>query len=119
MGGDMVTALGRAASGANTLFGHNSSRPADEPQALVRSPGRSFALGEKVRTQHLELSQARQTFTAVGTQGRGLWGFHHGANEHGVAAGCTGITTRLRGDGPGLTGPDLVRLALERGRTAR
>src|SRR5262249_60556245 len=89
MGGDRVTALGRASAEGHTLLGHNSPRPADEPQSLARVPGRCFELGEKVRTQFLELPQARQTWTAVGARAPGLWGYHHGVNEHGVAAGCS------------------------------
>jgi dipeptidase len=78
-----------------------------------------FALGEKWRAQFLELPQARQTYSVVGNQPPGLWGFRHGVNEHGVAVGCGLITTRLPGLGLCLLGTDLVRLALERSRSAR
>lgn len=119
MGCDMVVALGRATGGGGTVFGHNSGRPRQEGQSLVRLAGRSFALGEKVRAPFLELPQARQTYAVIGSRPPGLWGLCHGLNEHGVAAGCGLIHTRLRIQGPGLSGPDLVRLALERGRCAR
>ncbi len=119
MGCDMVVALGRATVDGSTLFGHNSGRPRREPQSLQRVPGRAFALGEKVRTQHLELPQARQTYTVLGSQPAGSWGYQHGVNENGVMIGCGGIQTKLRCPGPGLLAPELVRLALERSRSAR
>jgi dipeptidase len=119
MGCDMVVALARATTGGCTLLGHNSNRPARERQALVRVPGRAFAPGEMVRTEGLELPQVRQTYTVLGSRSASRWGFQHGLNEHGVAIGVTSIRTRLDCEGPALTGPDLVRVALERSTTAR
>jgi dipeptidase len=114
MGGDMVVALGRATVDGHTLFGHNSGLPSGEGQALCLTPARRHASGEKVQTQFLELPQARETFRVLGSQARGRWGYQHGVNEHGVAAGVVPLWTRLSCDRPGLTGPDLVRLVLER-----
>src|SRR5262249_12769181 len=119
MGCDMVVALARATAEGGTLLGHNSTRPARERQTLVRLVGRAFAPGESVRTSYLERPRVRQTFTVLGSRPAGRWGFQHGLNEHGVAVGLTSIRTRMRGEGPALTGTDLVRLALERTATAR
>jgi dipeptidase len=118
MGGDMMTALGRAVVDGHTLFGHNAAGGSGVPLHLARAPGGSHAPDERVRATHIELPQARHTHATLGGQPAGAWGFCHGVNEHGVAAGCTRLRTRLRLDAPGLTGPDLVRLALERGQTA-
>src|SRR5437660_816824 len=119
MGCDMVVALGRATVDGYTRFGQNCSRPADEPTALCRLPGRAFAPGEQVRVQHVEVPQARQTFTVLGCRPAGCWGYSHGINEHGVAAGCASFHNKLRSPEPGLVGTDLVRLVLERGKCAR
>jgi dipeptidase len=100
-------------------LGHNSTRTARERQSLVRLPGRAYAPGETVRLDCLELPQVRQTNSVVGNRPAGRWGLQHGINEHGVAIGLTSIRTRLRAEGPTLTGTDLVRLALERAATAR
>jgi secernin len=119
MGSDLVVALGPATTDGQTLFGQNCHRPPREGQALVRVPGRDFAWGEKVRTQFIELPQARKTFTVLGNRPHGCWGYLNGVNEHGLAAGCAALRTKLRTDGPGLVGTDLVRLALDRCSSAR
>lgn len=118
MGNDMVVALPRATAEQVTLFGHNCNRPVGEPRALERVPGRTFATGERIRTPNLSLPQVRNTLTVVAARFAGRWGYSHGLNERGVAAGVSTVKTRLLNDVPGLTGPDLVRLALERSSTA-
>jgi secernin len=118
MGSDMVVALGRATADGQTLFGQNSSRPAGQCQPLRLVPGRLFAAGEKLQAQYLELPQARQTFTVLGSQPNGYWGYDHGVNEHRLAVGCVPLYSTLTCRGPALMGTDLVRLVLERCQTA-
>lgn len=118
MAGDMVVALGSATVDGCTLFAHNSSQPARQYQVLKRIPGRSFSAGEKIRTALLEIPQVKQTHTFVGSQPAGSWGCSHGVNEHGLAVGCTQFRTKLRCQGQFLLDTELVRLVLERARTA-
>ncbi len=125
MGCDMVVALGQATVDGYTLFGQNSTSPLQgvdggrSGPSLARCPGRAFALGEKLTADFIEIPQARQTYTIVGIQTRGRWGYQHGVNEYGLAAGCTSYRNKLANPQPGLTGTDLVRLILERSRSAR
>jgi secernin len=119
MGCDMVVALARATVDGQALFGHNSTRAAGEVQALVRRPGRDFAPGEMVRIPGLALPQVRRTATVLANRCENLWGYPHGINEHGVALGVTSMRMKLSAEGPRLSGPDLVRLTLERAGSAR
>jgi dipeptidase len=72
-----------------------------------------------VRLTNLTLPQARQTFAVLGVQAPGEWGLLGGVNERHVAVGHTTVATRLPAPRPGLTGGELVRLALERAGSAR
>lgn len=119
MDGDMLAAFPRATRGGDTLFGHNCHRAAGEGLRLVRVAGRGFAPGECVRTDTLVLPQVRRTWTVLAGRCPGQWGYPHGVNEHGVSIGLSTIRTKRREPAIGLTGPDLVRLGLERGGSAR
>ena len=119
MGCDTVAALGRAIVDGHTLFAHNSDRPPREGQALARLARREYSPGEKVRLQGIELPQVRHTAAVLGSRPEGCWGFTHGVNEHAVAVAATSQRTRLTIASPGPLGTDLVRLTLERSKTAR
>lgn len=102
-----------------TLFAKNSDRPVGEVQ-LVESHGRRPG-GAPLRTQYLEIEDAPGgTAAVVGSRPEWLWGFEHGVNEHRVAVGNEKVWTvdDPRQADPALIGMDLVRLGLERGRTA-
>jgi secernin len=119
MGGDLVVALGRAAAHGQTLFGLNCHRPPRECQVLRRVAGRPFAPGETVKTGHAEVPQVRDTFTVLGGQPHHAWGYQYGVNDHQVAAGCASWRSKLAGERLGLSGPEVVRLTLERAANAR
>jgi len=114
MGSSMMVALSRATADGRTLLGHNSVRPGNEVQTLVRIPGRFHAPDEAVSTRHVRLPQVRHTFTVVGNRPAGEWGYANGINERGVAVGATAMFSRVECERPGLNGMDLARLVLER-----
>jgi dipeptidase len=48
-----------------------------------------------------------------------MWGFEHGVNEHGLAIGNEAVWSKVQASTePGLLGMDLLRLTLERAKTA-
>ncbi len=59
-----------------------------------------------------------RTQTVLGLQSQDSGGYRVGLNAAKVVAGCLPLEVRLRGVQSGLTGPDLVRLVLERSRSA-
>ena len=99
------------------LFAKNSDRPSSEVQLIEVHPARSG--GGALRTTHIEIEDA-VACALVGSRPDWGWGFEHGVNEHRVAVGNEKTWTRLNPDRepPALTGMDLVRLGLERGRSA-
>ena len=98
-------------------FAKNSDRHPDEIQVL-ESHGRRSAGGE-LRTQYLTIPDPGAA-AFVGSRPTWLWGCEHGVNEYGVAAGNEKIytTTNPNRLPPALLGMDIVRLVLERARTA-
>jgi hypothetical protein len=99
------------------LFGKNSDRPSAEAQLIEAYPRRPG--GGRLRTQYLELEDAG-AYAVIGARPDWLWGFEHGLNEHGVAIGNEKVWTKDDpfAAPPALIGMDLVRLGLERGRSA-
>jgi hypothetical protein len=115
---DCLVALGDATRDGHTLFAKNSDRPPNEHQVLEWFEPRSEP---RTTTTYLEIDpHDGETIRFIGSRPTWMWGVEHGVNEAGVAAGNATIYTTLdpRGVPNGLTGMDLVRLALERGDTA-
>ncbi len=115
---DSLVALGNATADGAVIFAKNSDRPANECQPLIQVPRRRHAAGARLRCQYVEIPQVAETARMIGSQPFWLWGFEHGLNEYGVAVGNHTVFTKDALSTPGLIGMDLVRLALERVRTA-
>jgi len=102
-----------------TILAKNSDRSPYECQPLAQSPHRIHPAGAAVHCQYLEIPQVAETAAVIGSRPFWLWGFEHGLNEYGVAIGNEAVLTREMLPSTGLLGMDLVRLGLERSKTAR
>lgn len=100
------------------VFAKNSDRPPGEPQ-ITWPFGRRSSAGCSLRTQYLTIGDTG-AHAALLSCPTWLWGAEHGVNEHGVAIGNERVATTHDSASapPALIGMDLVRLGLERGRTA-
>ena len=127
---DTWVALPNATSEGATLLGKNSDRPVFDSQPLVWHPRRSWAPGSEIDLGRNTIQQVSETYATLGSHPYWCWGYEEGINEHGVAIGNEGVWTKALieqliayqgGEKPayGPTGMDLIRLGLERGRTAR
>ncbi|MBI5116788.1 C69 family dipeptidase [Candidatus Poribacteria bacterium] len=118
-GCDTLVALGSATADGSVILGKNSDRPADESQPLSQIPRLTHKRGASLKCQYVEIPQVEETLALIGSRPYWLWGFEHGMNECGVAIGNEAVFTKETLSDSGLLGMDLVRLGLERGRTAR
>jgi secernin len=100
------------------VFAKNSDRPPGEIQ-LAAPFGRRGSAGCTLRTQYLSIGD-HGAHAALLSCPTWLWGAEHGVNEYGVAIGNERVRTThdAARAAPGLIGMDLVRLGLERARSA-
>ncbi|MCW5982401.1 MAG: C69 family dipeptidase [Bryobacteraceae bacterium] len=118
-GCDTWVALPDATADGSVILAKNSDRPPMEAQPLVQMPARRHKPGETVKCTYIEVPQAAETYEHLGSKIWWAFGYEHGMNEHGVAIGNEAVWSKEPYQwGDGLLGMDLVRLGLERGKTA-
>jgi len=101
------------------LFGKNSDREPNEAQALEFHPAAAHAPDDVVACTYINVPQVQETLATLISRPFWMWGAEMGANQKGVVIGNEAVFTKMPMERKGgLTGMDILRLALERGDTA-
>jgi len=116
---DTIVATSPSTADQAVWFGKNSDREPGEAQVVEHLSAQRFTAPAKLQCTYIEIPQAAQTYEVVISRPFWMWGAEMGANERGVAIGNEAVFTRLPVPKTGLTGMDLLRIAIERSATAR
>jgi len=125
-----MVALPDATTTGTTILGKNSDRPVFDCQVLVHHPRQEHSPDASIELEYRSIPQLPQTYATIGSSPYWCWGYEEGMSEFGVAIGNEAIFTKTFADAVaasragmppelGLLGMDLLRLGLERGKTAR
>jgi len=116
---DTFVAMQDATADHSVILAKNSDRPPMEAQPLVQVPHQKHAAGEMVKATYIEIPQVAETYEHIGSKIWWTYGYEQGVNEYGVAVGNEAVASKEPYQwGNGLLGMDLLRLGLERGKTA-
>lgn len=109
-----------AFTGGKNILCKNSDRPLGEAQPMQIYPRRTYRAGEMLACTNLTIPQVEITWAVLGCQPYWIWGFEMGVNEWGLAIGNEAQGSRCEAETvEGMLGMDLLRLGLERAKTAR
>lgn len=115
---DTFVSLPSATTDGSVILGKNSDREPNEAHEILLVPAADHD-EQRVRATYIDIAEVRHTHAVVLSKPYWIWGAEMGVNEHGVAIGNEAVFTKAaREKQPGLLGMDLLRLGLERARTA-
>ena len=100
-----------------SFFAKNSDRSPNEVQVLEYHPGKRDLSG-MMNCTYISIPQVAQTYACLLSRPAWMWGAEMGINEFGLCIGNEAVFTKGAYGKTGLTGMDMVRLALERCKTA-
>ena len=103
----------------STLFAKNSDREPDEPQYIRHYPAVVGDASTSLQATYIRVEQVPDRHAVILSQPSWIWGAEMGVNEHGLVIGNEAVFTRLVDKSrKALLGMDMLRMALERCRTA-
>ena len=103
-----------------SYFGKNSDRSPNEAHLMIRESAKDYKPGEILKTTYIEIPQVNHTYSCVLLKPHWIWGAEMGWNEFGLNIGNEAVFSKVKREKEnGLIGMDLLRLALERCKTAK
>ncbi len=116
---DTLIVLPALVEDGKCTFAKNSHREPNEAQTVVRYPAQKHP-PSMLPCTYLAIPQVKETFGVILAKPFWTWGAEMGANECGVIIGNALVFTKvtIEKGTKSLTGLDLVRLGLERSKTA-
>ena len=114
---DTLIVCSRANKNGHTVFGKNSDRGCNEPQYFVYMPAMDHE-EHSVKCTYISVDQVKHTNAMILSKPSWIWGAEMGINEYGVTIGNEAVYSKETNEKEALLGMDMVRLALERAKTA-
>lgn len=117
---DTMVCLPSVTKSGKMIFAKNSDRGPNEPQILERIPAKDHdILAEpELQATYIKVRQVKHTYAVTLMKPSWIWGAEMGFNEHGINIGNEAVFTKVKKGPEALIGMDLLRLALERSKTA-
>jgi len=116
---DTLVALKNTTADGSVILAKNSDREPNEGHGLLFFPRQKHNPDrEKVKCTYLEIPQVQETYAVVLSAPHWMFGCEMGANEYGVSIGNEAVFTKESERDTGLLGMDMMRLGLERSKTA-
>ncbi len=117
---DTALATENFTSTKKRIFAKNSNREPNEAHSILHIPRMQHPSNSKLNTTYIEIPQVETTHEVFLCKPFHIWGAEMGVNEFGVAIGNEAVFTNLpmKRNNSGLSGMDLIRLALERAKSA-
>ena len=116
---DTVVAVGKSTKDGSVIFGKNSNRVPNEVHNVEYNKGKKHGTNAKVKCTHITIPQAEKTYDVLLLKPLWMFGCEMGSNEFGVTIGNEAVYSKVPIRDTGLLGMDLMRLALERSKTAK
>lgn len=110
---DTLVALSNVTKDNSVIFAKNSDREPNEPQIMIRIPGRVNEKGKKVKCTYIEVDQREFTNEVILIKPHWMWGAEMGINDKGLVIGNEAVFTKEKLEPEALLGMDMLRLALE------
>ncbi len=115
---DILVVTPKASWNKIMIFAKNSDREPNEAQIIEYIP-RMKHEEDIVKLTNIEYPQVKETYAILISRPWRIYGAEMGVNEYGLAIGNVAVFTKEPYDDEGMLGMDILRLALERTRTAK